>query len=152
MDSSRNPYLAIRAVNVYVRDQERSKRFFIDQLGFSLAYDARVQSGAVGYGTIRPTRGQQKAFPGSLELACMKHTHAILEGLHLAGPLIARRRARLPGRCHPRSLAVHAFLGRRSFRNVALVGTLRHLCLLLHGHGLIQRPGSLVSKLLYQTC
>jgi serine phosphatase RsbU (regulator of sigma subunit)/catechol 2,3-dioxygenase-like lactoylglutathione lyase family enzyme len=45
MDSSRNPYLAIRAVNVYVRDQERSKRFFIDQLGFSLAYDAQVQSG-----------------------------------------------------------------------------------------------------------
>jgi catechol 2,3-dioxygenase-like lactoylglutathione lyase family enzyme len=45
MDSSRNQYLAIRAVNVYVRDQERSKRFFIDQLGFSLAYDAQVQSG-----------------------------------------------------------------------------------------------------------
>ena len=45
MDSSRNPYLAIRAVNVYVRDQERSKNFFIDQLGFRLAYDAQVQSG-----------------------------------------------------------------------------------------------------------
>jgi serine phosphatase RsbU (regulator of sigma subunit)/catechol 2,3-dioxygenase-like lactoylglutathione lyase family enzyme len=45
MDSLRNQYLAIRAVNVYVRDQERSKRFFIDQLGFSLAYDAQVQSG-----------------------------------------------------------------------------------------------------------
>jgi serine phosphatase RsbU (regulator of sigma subunit)/catechol 2,3-dioxygenase-like lactoylglutathione lyase family enzyme len=45
MDSSRNPYLAIRAVNVYVRDQERSKNFFIDQLGFRVAYDAQVQSG-----------------------------------------------------------------------------------------------------------
>ena len=45
MDSSRNPYLAIRAVNVYVRDQERSKNFFIDQLGFRVAYDAQGQSG-----------------------------------------------------------------------------------------------------------
>jgi len=45
MDNPSNPYLAIRAVNIYVRDQERSLRFFVDQLGFSIAYDARVQSG-----------------------------------------------------------------------------------------------------------
>jgi serine phosphatase RsbU (regulator of sigma subunit) len=45
MDSSRDSYLAIRAVNVFVRDQERSLRFFVDQLGFSLAYDARMHSG-----------------------------------------------------------------------------------------------------------
>ncbi len=39
------PYLGIHAVNVYVRDQERSLRFYLDQLGFRLAFDARVQSG-----------------------------------------------------------------------------------------------------------
>jgi serine phosphatase RsbU (regulator of sigma subunit)/predicted enzyme related to lactoylglutathione lyase len=32
-------------VNVYVRDQDRSLRFYLDQLGFRLAFDARLQSG-----------------------------------------------------------------------------------------------------------
>jgi len=41
----RNPYLRIHAVNVFVRDQERSLRFYLDQLGFELAFDARLQSG-----------------------------------------------------------------------------------------------------------
>ena len=40
-----DPYLRIYAVNVFVRDQERSLRFYLDQLGFHLAYDAHVQSG-----------------------------------------------------------------------------------------------------------
>ena len=45
-DSSRpDPYLRIHAVNVYVRDQDESLRFYIDQLGFVLAFDARLQSG-----------------------------------------------------------------------------------------------------------
>src|SRR5262245_54789682 len=39
------PYLRIHAVNIYVRDQERSLRFYRDQLGFDLAFDARLQSG-----------------------------------------------------------------------------------------------------------
>jgi serine phosphatase RsbU (regulator of sigma subunit)/catechol 2,3-dioxygenase-like lactoylglutathione lyase family enzyme len=39
------PYLRIHAVNIFVRDQERSLRFYIDQLGFELAFDARIQSG-----------------------------------------------------------------------------------------------------------
>ena len=38
-------YLRLHAVNVYVRDQERSLRFFLDKLGFQVAFDARVQSG-----------------------------------------------------------------------------------------------------------
>jgi serine phosphatase RsbU (regulator of sigma subunit) len=38
-------YLRLHAVNVYVRDQERSLRFFLDRLGFRVAFDARVQSG-----------------------------------------------------------------------------------------------------------
>jgi serine phosphatase RsbU (regulator of sigma subunit)/predicted enzyme related to lactoylglutathione lyase len=40
-----DPYLRLSAVNVFVRDQDRSLRFFLDQLGFSLAFDARLPSG-----------------------------------------------------------------------------------------------------------
>ena len=39
------PYLGINAVNVFVRDQELSLRFYLDQLGFRLAFDAHLQSG-----------------------------------------------------------------------------------------------------------
>jgi serine phosphatase RsbU (regulator of sigma subunit) len=38
-------YLSIHAVNIFVRDQERSLRFYLDQLGFNLAFDAQLQSG-----------------------------------------------------------------------------------------------------------
>ncbi len=38
-------FLGIHAVNVYVRDQDQSLRFYVDQLGFDLAFDARLQSG-----------------------------------------------------------------------------------------------------------
>jgi len=40
-----DPFLRMHAVNVYVRDQERSLRFFLDTLGFQVAFDARVESG-----------------------------------------------------------------------------------------------------------
>lgn len=40
-----DPYLSIHAVNIYVRDQDRSLRFYLDRLGFELAFDARLQSG-----------------------------------------------------------------------------------------------------------
>ncbi len=39
------PYLGIHAVNVYVRDQERSVRFYVDQLGFEVAFDAQLPTG-----------------------------------------------------------------------------------------------------------
>ena len=42
---ARDPFLRMHAVNVYVRDQERSLRFFLDTLGFQVAFDARVESG-----------------------------------------------------------------------------------------------------------
>lgn len=51
MDGSSSPggthdrYLRVHAVNVYVRDQERSLRFYLDTLGFQVAFDARVESG-----------------------------------------------------------------------------------------------------------
>src|ERR1700688_2707773 len=40
-----NPSLAVYAVNVFVRDQDQSLRFYVDQLGFSLAFDVRLQTG-----------------------------------------------------------------------------------------------------------
>jgi serine phosphatase RsbU (regulator of sigma subunit) len=44
-DDTREPFLRMHAVNVYVRDQERSLRFFLDKLRFQVAFDARVESG-----------------------------------------------------------------------------------------------------------
>ena len=38
-------YLRVHAVNVYVRDQERSLQFYLNTLGFRIAFDARVGSG-----------------------------------------------------------------------------------------------------------
>ena len=38
-------FLRMHAVNLYVRDQERSLRFLLDTLGFQVAFDARVESG-----------------------------------------------------------------------------------------------------------
>jgi serine phosphatase RsbU (regulator of sigma subunit) len=42
---ARDPFLRVHAVNVYVRDQERSLRFYVDTLGFQIAFDARIESG-----------------------------------------------------------------------------------------------------------
>ena len=42
---SRPPHLRIHTVNVYVRDQDRSLRFYVDQLGFDCVCDVRLQSG-----------------------------------------------------------------------------------------------------------
>jgi len=40
-----HPYLRIDAVNVFVKDQDRSLEFYLNQLGFDLALDIRLQSG-----------------------------------------------------------------------------------------------------------
>ena len=40
-----SPHLRMHCVNVYVRDQDRSLRFYLDQLGFHLAFDAKLQDG-----------------------------------------------------------------------------------------------------------
>jgi serine phosphatase RsbU (regulator of sigma subunit) len=44
-ETARDQFLRMHAVNVYVRDQERSLRFFLDKLGFQVAFDAQVESG-----------------------------------------------------------------------------------------------------------
>src|SRR5712692_2359234 len=41
----KEPYLRFHAIKIFVRDQDRSLRFYLDQLGFSLVYDTRLQSG-----------------------------------------------------------------------------------------------------------
>jgi serine phosphatase RsbU (regulator of sigma subunit) len=40
-----DPFLRVHAVNVYVRDQERSLRFYLETLGFRIAFDAHLDSG-----------------------------------------------------------------------------------------------------------
>jgi serine phosphatase RsbU (regulator of sigma subunit)/predicted enzyme related to lactoylglutathione lyase len=38
------PYLRLHCVNIYVRDQDRSVRFYVDELGFSLLVDESIES------------------------------------------------------------------------------------------------------------
>ena len=38
-------YLRLHCVNIFVRDQDRSLQFYLNQLGFHLAFDAKLQSG-----------------------------------------------------------------------------------------------------------
>src|SRR5215813_12196509 len=40
-----DPYLRVHAVNIYVKDQERSLDFYLNTLGFRIAFDARIGSG-----------------------------------------------------------------------------------------------------------
>lgn len=46
--------LRVHAVNIFVRDQDRSLRFYVDQLGFKLAFDVRLQSGQRWVGVAPP--------------------------------------------------------------------------------------------------
>jgi catechol 2,3-dioxygenase-like lactoylglutathione lyase family enzyme len=39
----KDPYLRLQSVTVYVRDLEQSLGFYLDQLGFKLIFDARIQ-------------------------------------------------------------------------------------------------------------
>lgn len=39
------PHLRVHTIKVFVRDQELSLRFFVDRLGFEVAFDAQLQSG-----------------------------------------------------------------------------------------------------------
>src|SRR4029077_1359310 len=49
-----SPHLRLHCVNVFVHDQDRSLRFFVDQLGFNVAFDTRVQSGERWVGVAPP--------------------------------------------------------------------------------------------------
>ena len=43
--SREGPYLRLLCINLFVRDQERSLRFFVDQLGFAVVIDENYESG-----------------------------------------------------------------------------------------------------------
>jgi len=45
MSEAPDPYLRLHAVRVFVRDQDRALRFYLDTLGFELAFDAKLYSG-----------------------------------------------------------------------------------------------------------
>jgi serine phosphatase RsbU (regulator of sigma subunit) len=49
-------YLRLQAVQVFVHDQERSVRFYVDQLGFKLAFDVLLESGK-RWVTVEPPDG-----------------------------------------------------------------------------------------------
>src|SRR5260370_33853473 len=38
-----DPYLRLQSVTIYVRDLEQSLTFYLEQLGFQLVFDARIQ-------------------------------------------------------------------------------------------------------------
>ena len=40
-----DPYLCLHFVMIFVRDQDRSLRFYVDQLGFRVVVDQRIESG-----------------------------------------------------------------------------------------------------------
>lgn len=53
-ESRSHSYLRLHSVDIFVRDQERSLRFYLDQLGFQLAFDARLHSGERWVGVAPP--------------------------------------------------------------------------------------------------
>jgi serine phosphatase RsbU (regulator of sigma subunit) len=51
-----DPYLRLQSVTIYVRDLEQSLKFYLEQLGFQLIFDARVQPGR-RWVTVAPPDG-----------------------------------------------------------------------------------------------
>ncbi len=51
-----DPYLRLQSVTIYVRDLDRSANFYVDQLGFQLVFDARLQPGS-RFVTVAPPDG-----------------------------------------------------------------------------------------------
>ena len=54
-------HLRIHAINIFVRDQDQSLRFYLDQLGFSLVGDVRLGSGE-RWVAVAPPDGIDEAF------------------------------------------------------------------------------------------
>lgn len=53
----RDPYLRLACINIFVKDQDRSLRFYVDQLGFNLVIDESVESGS-RWVAVSPPDGQ----------------------------------------------------------------------------------------------
>jgi serine phosphatase RsbU (regulator of sigma subunit) len=52
----RDPYLRLQSVTIFVRDLEKSLSFYVEQLGFQLIFDARIQPGS-RFVTVAPPDG-----------------------------------------------------------------------------------------------
>ena len=57
-----DPYLRVHAVNVYVKDQARSLDFYLNTLGFHLAFpcDGDVGSRLASVNQVRPRAGRDE--------------------------------------------------------------------------------------------
>jgi hypothetical protein len=51
-----DPYLRLQSLTIYVRDLEKSLKFYLEQLGFQLVFDARIQPGR-RWVTVAPPDG-----------------------------------------------------------------------------------------------
>ena len=51
-----DPYLRLQSVTIYVRDLDQSLSFYLEQLGFQLIFDARIQPGR-RFVTVAPPDG-----------------------------------------------------------------------------------------------
>src|SRR5439155_11116843 len=49
-----DPYLRLGTITVFISDSERSRRFYLDQLGFRLVLDAPLQSGGTSLAVTPP--------------------------------------------------------------------------------------------------
>jgi hypothetical protein len=76
----KDPYLRLHFVSVYVRDQEPSKKFFLEKLGFNLVQDVRFASG--GAGSECQTMSSARALATQVQdLAADSHGKALQIGL-----------------------------------------------------------------------
>src|SRR6266699_1028907 len=83
-----DPYLRLQSVMIYVRDLEQSLGFYLDQLGFQLIFDARVQPGR-RFVTVAPPDGNSFSLVSFDEV-----THAVeAQRRALAERLDSERRA-----------------------------------------------------------
>ncbi len=75
-------HLSIHAIDIFVRNQDRSLRFYVDQLGFNVAFDARLPSGERWVAVSPPDGSAVLALvapkPGSAEHAHIgRATHVV---------------------------------------------------------------------------
>src|SRR5207237_1295194 len=78
-----DPYLRVLCINIFVRDQDRSLRFYVDQLGFGLVVDESYESGG-RWVAVAPPDGNTvlalvtpKRNTGEYKLIC-RSQHAVL--------------------------------------------------------------------------
>src|SRR5256884_7666712 len=92
-----DPYLRLQSVMIFVRDLEQSLSFYLDQLGFQLIFDARVQPGR-RFVTVAPPDGTANLTlvapePGSEQYKrSEEHTSELQSRLHLVCRLLLEKK------------------------------------------------------------